>query len=66
MRGDDYLPPEECLAADERPVGKRTRYITDYELSYAPCDEPTEAYKIKRISRYKERKTNASRNIHRF
>lgn len=42
MREDDYLPPEECLAADERPIGNRTRGITDYELSYAPYDEPNE------------------------
>ena len=44
MREDDYLPPEECLAADERPLKTRTRCITDYELSYAPYDEPNEAY----------------------
>ncbi len=42
MKEDDYLPPEECLAADERPVEKRTRYITDFELSYAPYDDPND------------------------
>lgn len=67
MREDDYLPPEQCLAADERPIANRTRCITDYELGYAPYDEQNEAYKTqaahKSLSR---RKHNASRNFHRF
>ena len=57
MREDDYLPPEDCLAADERPIANRTRCITDYELSYAPC-ERNEDYGgeiCKRMNEHRER-----------